>query len=71
MTNTRKLWLIGALALLAACDPFESEKKGQLEILSAFGSTWASVTRSPLTSVPFREPRSRIINTPSASNTSQ
>jgi hypothetical protein len=39
MTNTRKLWLIGALALLAACDVYDNEKKGPLEILSAFAST--------------------------------
>lgn len=42
MTNTRKLWLIGALALLAACDPFEDENKGPLQILSAFASTGTS-----------------------------
>lgn len=43
MTNTRKLWLIGALAVLAACDPFDDENKGSLEILSAFASTGTSV----------------------------
>ena len=36
MTNVRKLWILGALSLLAACDPFTKENKGALEILSAF-----------------------------------
>jgi hypothetical protein len=41
MTNTRKLWLLGALALLAACDPYKDENKGPLEVLSAFASIWS------------------------------
>lgn len=36
MTNNRKLWIVGALAFLAACDPYKEENKGPLEILSAF-----------------------------------
>lgn len=36
MTNNRKLWIVGALAFLAACDPYTKENKGPLEILSAF-----------------------------------
>jgi hypothetical protein len=41
MINTRKLWLLGALALLAACDPYKDENKGPLEVLSAFATTWS------------------------------
>jgi hypothetical protein len=41
MINTRKLWLLGALALLAACDPYKDENKGPLELLSAFATTWS------------------------------
>ncbi len=36
MTNVRKLWILGALSLLAACDPYTKENTGPLEILSAF-----------------------------------
>ncbi len=37
MINIRKLWLLGALAFLgAACDPYDDENKGALQILSAF-----------------------------------
>lgn len=36
MTNFRKLWILGALAVLSACDPYTEENKGPLEILSAF-----------------------------------
>ena len=36
MINVRKLWILGALSLLAACDPFTKENKGALEVLSAF-----------------------------------
>lgn len=36
MKNFRKLWLLGALAVLAGCDPYTDENKGPLEILSAF-----------------------------------
>jgi hypothetical protein len=36
MKNTRKLWLLGALAMLAACDPYTKENTGPLEVLSAF-----------------------------------
>ncbi len=36
MTNVRKLWILGALSLLAACDPYTKENTGSLQILSAF-----------------------------------
>lgn len=36
MMNIRKLWILGALAVLGACDPYDDENKAPLEILSAF-----------------------------------
>ncbi len=42
MTNVRKLWILGALSLLAACDPYTKENKGALEVLSAFAVTGTS-----------------------------
>ncbi len=60
MTNIRKLWILAALAVLSACDPYKEENKGPLEILSAFavagnsddlatGLFEASGTTSPFT----------------------
>jgi hypothetical protein len=36
MTNIRKLWMLGALAILGACDPYTKENSGPLQILTAF-----------------------------------
>lgn len=60
MINTRKLWLLGALAFLGACDPYDDENSGDLQVLSAFavqgdssdfatGLFEASETASPFT----------------------
>ncbi|ABS24510.1 hypothetical protein [Anaeromyxobacter sp. Fw109-5] len=38
MNSIRKLWWVGAVAIIAACDPYDDENKGPPSILSAFAS---------------------------------
>lgn len=38
MKSIRKLWWLGAVAVIAACDPYDDERGGTPEILSVFGS---------------------------------
>ncbi len=36
MMNIRKLWILGALAILSACDPYEDENKGDPSVVTVF-----------------------------------
>ena len=38
MNSIRKLWWVGAVALIAACDPYDDENKGAPSVISAFAS---------------------------------
>jgi hypothetical protein len=38
MNSIRKLWWVGAVALIAACDPYDDENTGTPQVLSVFAS---------------------------------
>jgi hypothetical protein len=38
MNSIRKLWWVGAVAIIAACDPYDDENSGAPQILSVFSS---------------------------------